>query len=89
MVYVMDKYMVHEFWTFMIFFVNFYDDIFPTGETQKMNLFQSLTNAMDTILDSDPTAGTLISFCYYSQLSLRQTPSGPAPTVRLREVSGL
>ncbi|KAK2570608.1 2-oxoisovalerate dehydrogenase subunit beta [Acropora cervicornis] len=27
------------------------------GETQKMNLFQSLTNAMDIILDSDPTAG--------------------------------
>lgn len=26
------------------------------GETQKMNLFQSLTNAMDIILDSDPTA---------------------------------
>ncbi len=25
----------------------------------------------------------------YSQLSLRQTPSGPAPTVRLREVSAL
>ncbi|XP_020630845.1 2-oxoisovalerate dehydrogenase subunit beta, mitochondrial-like [Orbicella faveolata] len=26
------------------------------GETQKLNLFQSLTNAMDIILDSDPTA---------------------------------
>ncbi|XP_027037180.1 2-oxoisovalerate dehydrogenase subunit beta, mitochondrial-like isoform X3 [Pocillopora damicornis] len=26
------------------------------GETQKMNLFQSLTNAMDIILDSDPTS---------------------------------
>lgn len=30
-----------------------------TGETQKMNLFQSLTNAMDIVLDSDPTAGIL------------------------------
>lgn len=35
-----------------IFFIN----PFP-GETQKMNLFQSLTNAMDIILDSDPTSG--------------------------------
>ncbi|KAL9968485.1 hypothetical protein ACROYT_G020586 [Oculina patagonica] len=26
------------------------------GETQKMNLFQSLTNAMDIVLDSDPSA---------------------------------
>lgn len=26
------------------------------GQTQKMNLFQSLTNAMDIILDSDPSA---------------------------------
>ena len=31
--------------------------VFLSGQTQKMNLFQSLTNAMDIILDSDPSAG--------------------------------
>ena len=33
-----------------------------TGDTQKMNLFQSLTDAMDITLDSDPTAGKIIIF---------------------------
>ena len=27
------------------------------GETLKMNLFQSLTNAMDIILETDPSSG--------------------------------
>ena len=27
------------------------------GETTRMNLFQSLTNAMDIALEKDPTAG--------------------------------
>ena len=30
-----------------------------------------------------------VSLMVYSELFLRQTPSGPAQTVRLREVSGL
>ena len=29
------------------------------GETEKMNLFQALTNAMDIALDSDPSAGIM------------------------------
>lgn len=28
-----------------------------TGQTQKMNLFQSITSALDNALSKDPTAG--------------------------------
>lgn len=34
-------------------------DYFRTGQTQKMNLFQSITSALDNALAKDPTAGTL------------------------------
>lgn len=32
---------------------------FTSGETMKMNLFQSITNAMEIALESDPTASKL------------------------------
>jgi hypothetical protein len=32
----------------------------PTGETTRLNLFQSITSALDISLGKDPTAGTVI-----------------------------
>ncbi len=34
------------------------DSSVSAGPTQKMNLFQSVTSALDNTLASDPTAGT-------------------------------
>lgn len=39
--------------------IKLWDDRFHTGQTQKMNLFQSITSALDNALAKDPTAGTL------------------------------
>lgn len=40
-----------------LFLFNF---LHPIGPTQKMNLFQSITSALDNTLASDPTAGRLL-----------------------------
>lgn len=38
---------------------NFFFFLTFTGQTQKMNLFQAVTSALDNSLAKDPTAGKL------------------------------
>lgn len=48
--------------------IKWQNDHFHTGQTQKMNLFQSITSALDNALAKDPTAGTfylLLCFALY------------------------
>lgn len=39
--------------------MNFFFFLIFTGQTQKMNLFQAVTSALDNSLAKDPTAGKL------------------------------
>lgn len=39
--------------------IKYQNNPFLTGQTQKMNLFQSITSALDNALAKDPTAGML------------------------------
>jgi hypothetical protein len=45
--------------------------LLSTGQTQKMNLFQSITSALDNSLAKDPTAGKLHSCNHGSCVSSR------------------
>lgn len=42
-------------------FDKFFTSYLYVGETEKLNMFQSITNAMDIILEKDPTAGEAAS----------------------------
>lgn len=50
--------------------IKLWNDHFHTGQTQKMNLFQSITSALDNALAKDPTAGTLYLLVYFALYKL-------------------